>query len=205
MLKLSSNTFTKELKLKLKTNPLNFIDSNIKHFDNDGFELSKLEIEYYKSNGVELNFCLNHCADQKDWFISEDKNFIVDHSLLLQRWEFHEYAREQIYDFSKQFPQLNKYLRLKAKWGFDFALEYIDQYDVIEVLHIESDFRVFEQALEARTRAEEKILSTDWQDFVKKLKNKRSEWDGLSVTEQNDWKASYWGLKKAEITYKAFV
>ena len=93
-----------------------------------------------------------------------------------------------------------------AEKQFDIdAAEYIDGYDVIEVIHIESDFRNFNQALEARTRAEEKILNTDWQDFVKNIKNKKTEWNYLSAMEQNDWKASYWGLKKAEITYKAFV
>lgn len=205
MFRLSTNTFKKELKLKLHTNPINFIEDYIKYFDNDGFELSRLEKEFYLSNGIEVGNCLNHSADQTEWFICDHTNFIVDHSLLLQRWEFDSYAKEQVYGFCNQFPQLNKYLRLKSKWGYDFALEYIDGYDVIEVIHIESDFRNFEQALEARSVAELKILNTDWEDFVKNLKNKHTEWNHLPVGEQNDWKASYWGLKKAEITYKAFV
>ena len=205
MLELSTNTYKKELKLKLKTNPSNFTEDSLKYFDNDGFELTELEKEFYLSNGIELGDCLNHSADQKDWFLCNHEKFIIDHSLLLQRWEFDGYARDQLYEFCKQFPQLNKYLRLKAKWGYDFALEYNDGYEVIEVIHIESDFRNFEQSLQARSEAELKILNTDWEDFVKKLKNKYTEWRHLPVMEQNDWKASYWGLKKAETTYKAFV
>ena len=160
---------------------------------------------FYQDNFINLNFCLNHEADQNPWFICDDEKFIIDHSLLLQRWEFVDEARDQIFKFSSEFPQLNKYLRLKAKWGFDFALEYIDGYDVLEVMHIESDFRNFYQALEARSKAEEKILNTDWHDFVNRLKNKKNDWVYLPAMQQNDWKASYWGLKKAEITYKAFI
>ena len=205
MLRVSDSNFTSELHLKRKTNPLNFYEDNLQYFDNDGFELNGLELSYYKDNGVGITDCLNHPADQKQWFICEDKNFKIDHSILLQRWDFADYAREQLLDYKNQFPQLNKYLKLKHKWGFDFSLEYYNGDDVIEVLHIENDFKSYELALEAKKRVETKILNTDWINFVNNLKRKKSDWEYLPAMAQNDWKASYWGFKKAEITYKAFV
>lgn len=205
MLRISDSKFLPELHLKRKTNPLYFYKENLQYFDNDGFELNGLEINYYKDNNVDLSNCLNHSADQKEWFICDDKRFKIDHSILLQRWDFVDYAREQLLDFRNQFPQCNKYLRLQSKWGFDFALEYYDQDLVMEVLHIENDFKSYELALEAKQFAETKILSTDWNDFVSNLKRKKNEWEYLPAMAQNDWKASFWGMKKAETTYKAFV
>ena len=205
MFSLSEHTYKANLCLNYSTNPDNFVIENILYFDNDGFELTGLEKEFYKDNGIELSNCLNHEADQKTWFICNDDHFIVDHSLLLQRWEFNDEAKEQIYRHVNKFPQLNKYLRLKAKWGYDFLLEYINGYDVLEVMHIEADFRNFEQALVARGEAELKILSTDWKDFTKSLIRNKNKWEYLPGMEQNDWKASFWGLKKAEFTQKAFA
>lgn len=205
MLRVSDSKFIEQIHLNKKTNPLNFYDRNIQYFDNDGFELNGLEVSYYKENNVFVSDCLNHQADQKEWFICEDKNFKIDHSILLQRWDFVDYAREQLIDFRNQFPQCNKYLGLKPKWGFDFALEYYEDGMVMEVLHIENDFKSYDIVLEAKQVAESKILNTDWNDFVSILKRKKNDWQYLPAMAQNDWKASFWGLKKAETTYKAFV
>ena len=205
MLRVSDNKFLPDLHIKRKTNPLSFYKENLQYFDNDGFELSGLEISYYKDNNIDLSNCLNHSADQREWFICDDKRFKIDHSILLHRWDFVDYAREQLMDFSNQFPQCNKYIKLKCKWGFDFSLEYYEQDLVLEVLHIENDFKSYELALEAKQFAETKILNTDWNDFVSNLKRKKNEWEYLPAMAQNDWKASFWGMKKAETTYKAFV
>ena len=75
----------------------------------------------------------------------------------------------------------------------------------MEVVHIENDFKSYELASEAKKLTETKILNTDWKDFVANLKRKKNEWDYLPAMSQNDWKASFWGMKKAETTYKAFV
>ncbi len=205
MFRVSTNTFNKDLHLKNKTNALDFYERNIQYFDNDGFELNGLEISYYKHNKVFLTNCLNHEADQKEWLICDDNKFKIDHSLLLQRWDFTDYAREQLIYYKNQYPQLNKYLRLKCKWGFDFSLEYYEQDLVLEVMHIENDFKSYDSALEAKDAAEVRILNTDWDDFVSELKRNKQEWQYLPAMAQNDWKASYWGMAEAETTYKAFV
>ena len=177
---------------------------NVKYFDNDGFELTKLEQEYYKVNNVHLDDCLNHLGCQKQWIQCENNKFKVDHSLLLQRYNFTEEAKQQLEDHKNRFPQLNKYLRLRPKWGLDFSLEYYDHKYALEVLHIELDYNNYFVALEVKEKLEKRILNTDWVDFTKSLKYKISQWECLPGMEQNDWKARHWGLEKAEFTQKAF-
>ena len=181
------------------------IDSQyIRYFDNDGFELSYLEQEYYRENGINLTNCLNHSCDQRVWLEGEYDGLKIDHALLLHRWEFNGEAREQLERYKSKFPELNKYLMLKPKWGMDFALEYYYGENVLEVMHFENDYSSFEEAQNAKNYFEQKIQSTDWLDFAQYLLQNRDEWVGLNGMAQNDWKASRWGLNKAEETLKSF-
>jgi len=204
MIKYVDNNFDFDLNIKQTIDSSLLNQRNVRYFDNDGFELSKLEQEYYKANNLHLDDCLNHISCQKEWLYCEDVNFKVDHSLLLQRYSFTTDARQQLEAYKNVFPELNKYLRLKPKWGLDFALEYYNNTDALEVLHIELDYNNYEQALKIKDLLENKILNTDWQDFVNSIKLKKDQWFSLPGMEQNDWKARHWGLKKAEFTQKAF-
>ena len=205
MFTISDNKFDRYLELKQRVSNDVVTDDYLKYFDNDGFELSFLEQEYYRENNVPINRILNHACDQRAWITCEHSNFKVDHSMILQRWEFVQQARMQLEDKKSVFPQLNKYLRLKPKWGLDFSLEYYDDKEAIEVMHIETDYSNYYEAVGSKQFFEKKILSTDWYDFVKSLIKNRLQWEGLQGMEQNDWKAQHWGLVKAEKTLKAFA
>jgi len=198
------NNFNFDLSISKPVENKKFKKKNVQCFDNDGFELSKLEQEYYKVNQIYLENCLNHLGCHKQWIKCKDSKFKVDHSLLLQRYKFKDYAEEQLVNYKKIFPELNKYLRLKPKWGLDFALEYYDYKYAIEVLHIELDYSNYYLAIEKKEKLEKKILNTDWVNFTEYLKRKKEQWSSLPGMEQNDWKARYWGLEKAEFTKKAF-
>lgn len=207
MLEVSNNSWSLnpglELKKPVETNKIN--DKTVMFFDNDGFELSLLEQEYYKENDIFLNPILNHSCDQREWIKCKDSNFKIDHSMLLQRWKFGEDAREQLKKNKTRFPQLNKYLKLQNKWGLDFALEYYNDETSLEVLHIETDYKSYEEAMVGKKEFENKLLSTDWNDFVKSLIRNKNKWESLQGMDQNDWKAAHWGLKRAEITHKVFI
>jgi hypothetical protein len=204
MFKISDNKFTQYLNLSEPISEDFFNTKFIQYFDNDGFELSLLEQEYYRKNRVPVNDILNHACDQRLWIEGGDNNFIIDHSMILQRWNFTGEAREQLEDFRVRFPYLNKYLNLQPKWGIDFSLEYYNDKDVLEVIHIEMDYRNYREAEAAREVFEEKILSTDWYDFTNQLIRNKDKWTTLNGIDQNDWKAAYWGLKKSEKIFKAF-
>lgn len=201
------------LQVDFKSNPSctkgidnsHFTDRAVSCFDNDGFELSLLEQQYYKENTFPLFDFLNHTCFQVKWFTLDDKHFILDHSLILERKDFQGEAREEIIKHSKLFPQLLKYLKLKPKWGIDFSLEYFKDNEYIEVLHIEYDYYDYDEAVKAKDEFQTKLLSTDWNDFLLTLSKKKEEWVNLKGFQQNDYKARLWGLPKAEDTLKSFA
>lgn len=204
MFTVSDNKFDHYLELKQRVSNDVITEEYIRYFDNDGFELSYLEQEYYRENKVPVSHILNHACDQREWLTCKHENFKVDHSMILQRWEFTREAREQLENKKIQFPQLNKYLKINSKWGIDFALEYYKDDIAIEVLHIELDYNNYYEAVGAKHFFEEKLISTDWEHFVRSLIKNKPQWEGLQGMEQNDWKATHWGLNRAEKTLKAF-
>lgn len=201
----AQNRFDRYIELKKRVDDEAITEEHIRYFDNDGFEISCLEKEFYTKNNVNVLPILNHACDQKEWITGGDSRFIVDHSTILQRWSFVDDARKQLESKVNTFPQLNKYLKLQPKWGIDFALEYYCDSVVLEVLHIEMDYQNYYEAVASKAYFEKKILDTDWENFTKSLLDKKYKWEGLVGMEQNDWKAAHWGLKKAERTYKAFL
>jgi hypothetical protein len=181
-----------------------FTDYYFRHFDNDGFQLNRLEQLYYEAQGIDIPECLGVRAAQYNWFdVIEPGKFIIDHSLLITRCAYVGRAREQLERMSRVYPYLKKYLLLKPKWGFDFALEYAgDEY--LEVLHIEQDFDSYREALERKKHFEELVFYEDWEMFAAELVKHKAFWEPLQGMERNDWKARFWGFDKAERTLKAF-
>ncbi len=204
MFTISDNTFKPQLGLSKRVSNDVITDEYIRYFDNDGFELSFLEEEYYRENNIPLDYILNHSCDQQVWLTCSDKNFLLDHSMIFHRWEFMGEARQQLDAKKSLYPQLNKYLKLKSKWGIDFSLEYYKDDIVLEVLHMEKDYHNYDEAMNSKKFFEEKFVSTDWNHFVDSLLSNKSEWMHLQGMEQNDWKAVHWGLSSAEKTLKAF-
>lgn len=202
---IADNTFDRYLELQHPIDHLYFNSANINYFDQDGFELTGLEQASYEVNGVSTTNILNHRSDQKKWISVVDPCFKLDHSAVMQRWQFVNQAQDQLRQYLDRFPQLRKFLIIQSKWGLDFDLEYYDQDCYVEVIHIELDYRNYYEAMAAKSMLEEKILTTDWYEFVKSLLQHRDEWIHLKGFAQNDWKARYWGLSRAEITEKAIA
>lgn len=184
--------------------PKHFQKHQIECFDNDGFELSILEQNIYLENNFKLQTHLNHYCLQQKWMELEEGEFIMDHCLLLERKDFQGELKNQLAQWSKRFPQLQKYLKVKPKWGYDMALEYFGQGVCLEVLHIEYDFHDYEEAEKNKEVTQKRIIDTDWKDFVTMLLKKKSDWEHLQGMEQNNYKAKLWGLNKAEGTLKSF-
>jgi len=181
-------------------------NDSVQYYDKDGFELTKLEQEYYFVNGFEpfLNTCLNHRCWQEPWFEVDSENFLLDHSLILHRCSFIDEAREQLISNQKKCSKLVYLLHATSKWGLDFNLDFVDNSGKLtEVLHIEIDTKTYHEFLQHKKELEYFILSTDWENVYKFLDRHRNEWECLAGFEQNDWKARQLGFKKAEVTHKA--
>lgn len=180
--------------------------NNYQHFDKDGFELTPLERMYYAEMGFHRHFtdCLYHTCWQQDWFKQvEHINLNLDHSLVLHRCSYIDEAEDQLKHFVKSQPKLILFLNSKAKWGLDFALDYYDEKGCTEVMHIENDYREFDEFMEDKVRLEKLVFDTDWVDVYKTLDRRRDEWEHLIGYDQNDWKSTLIGFNKAEITHKA--
>ena len=70
-------------------------------------------------------------------------------------------------------------------------------------MHIENDYREFDEFMEDKVRLEKLVFDTDWVDVYKTLDRRRDEWEHLIGYDQNDWKSTLIGFNKAEITHKA--
>lgn len=204
MFTITENKFDQHLMLTKRVSNDYFTDQYISYFDNDGFELSYLEQEYYREHNIILTNILNHQSNQLPWIVGRSPDFKIDHSTISQRWSFDGEARCQLLNHVHKFPELLKYLNLKPKWGLDFALEYYKKDKFIEVMHFEMDYESYDQAVEAKQYFENKILETDWDLFVAMLLSTEDDWIHLKGMEQNDWKAKLWGLDKAEVTLKTW-
>jgi hypothetical protein len=181
-------------------------EDNIRYFDKDGFELTKLEQEFYVCNEFKdrLNTCLNHLCWQEQWFEIESDNFVLDHSIVLHRCSFIDEAREQLLRNIKKVPRVSYLLQTPSKWGLDLSLDFIDNNGLLtEVIHIEFDTKTYHEFLQLKEEFENFILSTDWYHVYRYLDRHRNEWESLVGFEQNDWKAKHLGFKKAEVTHKA--
>lgn len=177
-------------------------------YDKDGFELCDAELAYYLENCFPLQRCLNHMACQQTWFTIPGKSsFILDHALILQRIGFGGDAYAQIKKYSKKYPRALHLLNTIPKWGYDLSLDYYDQIEnqIVEIIHVEYDYREYEQFMEQVRKFESFVLTTDWSDVAHSIIARSDEWKPLVGFAQNDWKARFIGLPKAEITEKAIA
>ena len=191
--------------------PLNdevVLETSMKYFDKDGFEINLLEQEYYKNSGIDITQRhLFHVANHVDWIVDiENSTFgcVVDHSMISTRWQYDNAAKEQLIRLSYKKPELNKLLAIRPKWGIDFSLDYIYPGGCMELFHIEADYWTYEEAEEGKLKAQHLILNTDWEDQAEAVLKKRDEWINLNADDQADWKAQYFGWHRAFDNYKVF-
>lgn len=173
------------------------------YFDKDGFELCIAEQAYYIANDVKLDSCLNHLSCQQPWL--EVEGAIIDHALILHRYDYSDEARDQLLKLRHVIPQADWLIQIKQKWGYDLALDAITDYGMMyEVIHIEYDTRDFINFKEALMLIEDQIARTDWQEAARQIWRYRDRWMHLKGFEQNHWKAEFlFGWDKAEFTEKA--
>lgn len=180
---------------------------DFQYYDKDGFELNKAEQKFYRAEGHPVEyFILNHTCWQEPWFQLEEgkHNLMLDHSMFLCRCDYSGEAREQLIKLKSTIPTADYLLKTRVKWGYDFALDAVQDGTVFEVLHVEYDNTDFESFGNHMIQFDWQVRHTDWQDAANRIWQHRSEWQHLKGFEQNNWKAQFLlNWKKAEYTEKS--
>jgi hypothetical protein len=189
------------------TNAVENLDAlDFQYYDKDGFELNIAEQKFYSAMNYPIQHALlNHTCWQQPWFtLDQQSSLILDHSAFLCRCAYAGDAAKQLQQLSKSVPQSFWLSNTKAKWGFDFALDAVQDNQMFEVLHIEYDSRNFDTFNQNIIKFECAVKHTDWQDAADRVWQHRDQWQHLTGFEQNHWKAEFLlGWRRAEYTEKA--
>lgn len=178
-----------------------FLESNkvVNLLDQNGYDLSPIEIEYAKYNHTPLTVHRNskHYSIQDSWFTQPPKleGYVLNHSMILERKGYSGEALTQLQSLVKRNPLLYKVINIVPKYGTDFSLDYVDRDgECFEILHHEYDSFNCLEAQKIKYQVERVVESMDFNIVVKNLISRKSEWVNLEFFDQSDWKCEYFGL-----------
>lgn len=187
-------------------------DWDLDFFDREGYQLNALEKEYHMENRISLHTedrmarrvsdnALN--AVLQHWYVQtkEHPNIFIDHAHILHRFGFAGNALHQLTNISAEYPKLQKMINIKPKYGLDFAIDWIDNEQVVEMFHIELDCRDYDTFVDIVEKLQVFIETTDWQSKGEELIACKSEWIDLDEYDQAVYKAKLYGLDKLDIDY----
>lgn len=173
------------------------IPADLALFDQNGYDLTPLEQQYAHANMAPIAAHRYHLALKYDWMSQPEKTegAVLNHCNLFERKGYANAAREQLTEWSKHMPLVNKLLSLRPKWGLDFSMDYVDrQGNVFEILHWEYDGFEYGEIEEQRERWQPTLLHMDWDDAGQRLLKHKAEWHHLGFFEQSAWKCKYFGI-----------
>jgi hypothetical protein len=175
------------------------LPSSIALFDQNGYDLSNLEIEYSKVNSVWSSVHRNHThiALKKPWFSQPVKRegSVLNHALIFERKGYSDAALLQLEKWAQEMPLLWKIARIRPKWGIDFSIDWADRDgNVFEILHYEYDGFDYEEIQAVKQQVEKIVLDVDWDWAAQKMLAAKSEWHHLDFFAQSDYKCRFFGL-----------
>ena len=196
-----------------KFNPNPYYDQSIKSmfatppresvelFDQNGYDLTRLEQMYAVANGYDLTTHRNkdHITLRQDWFI--DKNHTdgphINHAYMFERKGFKGDALEQLKAWGTNNSHMHKLVAMKPKWGLDFSIDYCDiDGNVFEVLHWEFDGFEYDEIDNKKIVMDDFLLKQDWDHAASQILKHKNDWHHLGFFEQSEWKTKYFGIDK---------
>lgn len=167
-------------------------------FDQNGYDLTPLERHYAYSNFAKPKKHRDHIhAIKFDWLVQDTRSegAILNHSLLFERKAYAGRALEELKNWSKSLPLINKLLALRPKWGLDFSMDYVDRAgNAFEVLHWEYDGFDYNEVEVRKLQVEAKLVTIDWNDAAQQILKHKQEWYHLDFFQQSHWKCDYFGI-----------
>ena len=170
-------------------------------FDQNGYDLTKLEQLYAVANGENTtkHRDAEHITLRKTWFEddSPESGPHINHSLMFERKGYTGEALAQLKSWTQYRPHFHKLVAMKPKWGLDFSIDYCDrQGNVFELLHWEFDGFEYNEIADKKANMEEFLLNQDWDDRAKTMLEHKEEWHKLGFFEQSEWKTRFFGIDK---------
>ena len=170
-------------------------------FDQNGYDLTKLEQLYAVANGENTtkHRDAEHITLRKTWFEddSPESGPHINHSVMFERKGYTGEALEQLKSWTQYRPHFHKLVAMKPKWGLDFSIDYCDrQGNVFELLHWEFDGFEYNEIADKKANMEEFLLNQDWDDRAKIMLERKEEWHKLGFFEQSEWKTKFFGIDK---------
>ena len=170
-------------------------------FDQNGYDLTKLEQLYAVANGENTtkHRDAEHITLRKTWFEddSPESGPHINHSVMFERKGYTGEALEQLKSWTQYRPHFHKLVAMKPKWGLDFSIDYCDrQGNVFELLHWEFDGFEYNEIADKKANMEEFLLNQDWDDRAKTMLERKEEWHKLGFFEQSEWKTRFFGIDK---------
>jgi len=169
-------------------------------FDQNGYDLSELEIMYSKvnANWHSMHRNYTHIALKNLWFVQEpevEEGAVLNHALLFERKGYAGAALEQLETWAQQIPLFYKVARYRPKWGLDFSIDWADtQCNVFEIFHYEFDSFDYTEIQQVKSQLEPMFLNQDWKAAAKELLRRKQEWHDLDFFGQSDYKCAFFGL-----------
>jgi len=168
----------------------------MKHFDQNGYDLTPLEQEYAAVNAAAFESVRWRTACKQNWFTCDsDRGAHLNHADLYERKGYHGAALEQISRYAESIPTIYKLMHMKPKWGIDISIDYADQDKAFEVFHYEWDDFDYDRVAEKQALIEEMVLNTDWEHLAGVFWKQRAEWMHLDFDGQTRYKTDYLGLE----------
>jgi hypothetical protein len=169
-------------------------------FDQNGYDLTQLERYYAYDNETKLIAQRGHrFAIKYDWFTQAVKieGPVLNHSNLFERKAYAGLALEQLQHWATKLPLLHKIISIRAKWGLDFSMDYVDRRgNSFEILHWEWDSFDYDEIQSIKSTIEPILANIDWDDAAEQLIINKDKWHHLEFFEQSDWKCNYFGIPK---------
>lgn len=173
----------------------------VEYFDQNGYDLTKLEQLYAVANGANTTRHRNseHITLRQTWFTDDapETGAHINHAVMFERKGYSGDALRQLETWASYRPQFHKLIAMRPKWGLDFSIDYADRDgNVFELLHWEYDGFEHDEIADKKIRMEEFLLNQDWDDRAKTMLARKSEWHGLGFFEQSEWKTQFFGIDK---------
>ena len=173
----------------------------VEFFDQNGYDLTKLEQLYAVANGATVTKHRNseHITLRQTWFTSDDVEYgpHINHAVMFERKGYSVDALQQLKSWASYRPQFYKLTAMRPKWGLDFSIDYCDKEGhVFELLHWEYDGFEYNEIADKKHIMEEFLLNQDWDERAKTMLRQKDQWHGLGFFKQSDWKTKFFGIDK---------